>query len=61
MTDFKMPELMSMKDIVKTYNIPYGSVRKMCIRGDIKYRKIGKAWMINLNSLKNYLEGENNA
>jgi len=56
----EMPQLMSMRDIEKNYNIPYGSIRKMCIRGEVKYRKIGKCWMINLQSLADYLDGETN-
>lgn len=53
-----MPQMKSIKEVSKITGMSYSAVRRLCIQSVIIHIRIGKKYLINLEKLESYLNGE---
>lgn len=50
-----IPVMLSLREASKRSGLSYYNLRTLCLKKKIVYAKVGKGWLINYNSLLNYL------
>lgn len=53
-----MPRMLKIKDAAAETGISYNCLRQWCISGAITYVKAGKMFLINMDKLESFLNGE---
>ncbi len=55
----EFPAMKSLAELADETPLTYGTLRRLCISGKIKYIVCGRKWLINCDSLRDYLnQGE---
>lgn len=54
-TKYTLPVMKTVKETVTETGIPYKTLLRFCRTGKIKYIKVGNAFMINMDSLAEYM------
>lgn len=49
------PELLSLSEAAKRYQVPMGTIRDALYRGDVTGRKIGSQWVVEAPSVEAFL------
>lgn len=52
-------EIYTTKEVAKKLQVSYRTVLNLIDRGELKAKKVGKAWRVTENQLRDYLEGDN--
>ena len=56
---YTLPVMLSLKECEAETGISYFTLRRYCISGKVKYIRAGKKWLINMNSLADFMnQGE---
>lgn len=53
-----VPEMLTLDQTSKRSGFSYDTLRKMCLKNEIVYIKVGKKFLINWNRFVDYLNGE---
>lgn len=53
-----IPRMLTLRQCAEETGISYEALRKLCLQGKIVYRKVGVKYLINMERLADYLNGE---
>lgn len=53
-----MPRMLTIKEAAQECNLTYNCLRQWCLSGTIAYVKAGSKFLINMDKLKSFLNGE---
>ena len=53
-----VPRMATIQQAADETGLTYGCLRKWCLEGRIVYRRVGSKYLINLDRLADYLNGE---
>lgn len=53
-----IPRMLTLRQCADETGISYEALRKLCLQGEIVYRKVGVKYLINMERLADYLNGE---
>lgn len=51
------PEMVTMRELSKRTGLSYDAIRKMLLRGEVVYIKVGKKFLVNAGKFVEYLNG----
>lgn len=54
----EIPIMKSLKEAEAETGICYSALRKLCLEGEIVHIRVGKKFLVNMNKLADYLNGE---
>lgn len=58
MTESKIPTMIGLKEASKMTGLSYDFLRKLCLRGEIVHVRAGCRFLINLEKLVEFLNGQ---
>jgi len=54
-----IPEMLTIQETSDRSGLPYSTIRKMCLCGEIVHIKVGRKFLVNWRKFVEYLNGEN--
>lgn len=55
----EVPRMLTLREGSAEANMPYSTLRKLCLSGEISHIRVGRKFYINADRLAEYLNGDN--